>query len=39
MINVGKKSRGKVVRVHATKEYGGTDVQLHSFLTSAIDGG
>jgi hypothetical protein len=32
-------SKTKVVPVHAMKVYGGMSVQLHSFLTSALDGG
>jgi hypothetical protein len=30
---------GKAVSVHAMKTYGGAEVKLHSFLTSALDGG
>jgi hypothetical protein len=36
------KFNGKVVTVfkyHAMKAYGGVDVYLHAFLTSAINGG
>jgi hypothetical protein len=31
------KSKDQVVHVHAIKEYGESDVQLHSFFTSALD--
>jgi hypothetical protein len=33
------KSKGKGVPVHIMKGVGGVEVQLHSFLTSALDGG
>jgi hypothetical protein len=31
-------SNGKFVPVHAIKAYGGAEVQLHSFIISALDG-
>jgi hypothetical protein len=31
------KSKDQVVHVHTIKGYGGSDVQLHSFFTSALD--
>jgi hypothetical protein len=34
-----KKVNGEVVPVHAMKAHGGIKVQLHSFLTWALDGG
>jgi hypothetical protein len=34
-----KQGKGKVFPDHAIKTYRGTDVQLHSFLTSALDAG
>jgi hypothetical protein len=30
---------GKAVPVHAMRHTGGAEVQLHSFLTSSLDGG
>ena len=36
IFNVGK---GKVVRVHVMQAYGGVELQLHPFLTSAVRGG
>jgi hypothetical protein len=34
----GKVQSSTVVLVHAMKAYGGLGVELHSFLTSALDG-
>jgi hypothetical protein len=34
-----RKVKIKVVTVCTTKEYRGSEVQLHSFFTSAVDGG
>jgi hypothetical protein len=33
------KRKEKIVAVHATKEYGATEVRLNSFYTSALAGG
>jgi hypothetical protein len=37
--NCKKNNEGKVVSVYATKDAEGAEVQLHSFSTSASDGG
>jgi hypothetical protein len=33
-----QEDKGKVFPIHSTKAYGGAQVQLHSFVTSALDG-
>jgi len=36
--SIGKvKAEGEVVPVHAIQAYGRLDIQLHTFLTSALD--
>jgi len=44
LVNINHKGKGKVVHVlfyltehDAMKEYGGMEVQLHAFLTSALE--
>jgi len=34
-----QEDKGEVFPIHVTKAYGGAEVQFHSFLTSAVDGG
>lgn len=33
------KGKGKIVPIHTKKAYEGVEVQPHSLLTSAVDGG
>jgi hypothetical protein len=35
----GKKCKGKIVSIHPINAYGGVELQLYSFITSAVDGG